>query len=304
MRPTWRQARLAVALLFTCVPLLAKEPPSRPHILGIAQVQIFVTNLPASRDFYSKALNQSHDCNWCEEEPGPGLSVNVFQGIALSLAPSPTPANLIGEIAFATDDLATFRRYLAFHKIAISKPNKPKENYVTVLDPEGHRIAFVERPASVEKLLPTYVPAIRIIHIGFIVHERAAEDHFYKDILGFHVYWHGGMKDSETDWVDMQVPDGTDWIEYMLNVSPDTDQREQRMLNHIALGVENLKAVTEQLRDDRAVSILDEPEIGRDGKSQLNLYDPDRTRVEFMEFKPVQKPCCADYTGRHPGQKR
>ena len=30
-----------------------------------------------------------------------------------------------------------------------------------------------------------------------------------------------------------------------------------------------------------------------DGKWQLNLYDPNLTRAELMEFKPVQKPCCS-----------
>ena len=37
----------------------------------------------------------------------------------------------------------------------------------------------------------------------------------------------------------------------------------------------------------------EQPTIGRDGKWQLNLYDPDLTRVELMEFKPVRKPCCS-----------
>jgi len=27
------------------------------------------------------------------------------------------------------------------------------------------------------------------------------------------------MKDEQDDWVAMQVPDGTDWVEYMLNIS-------------------------------------------------------------------------------------
>jgi hypothetical protein len=35
------------------------------------------------------------------------------------------------------------------------------------------------------------------------------------------------------------------------------------------------------------------PKIGRDGKWQLNLYDPDLTRAELMEPKPVQTPCCS-----------
>jgi len=46
--------------------------------------------------------------------------------------------------------------------------------------------------------------------------------------------------------------------------------------------------------------INEAPKIGRDGKWQLNLYDPDETRVELMEFTPVEKPCCSEYTGPHP----
>jgi hypothetical protein len=37
----------------------------------------------------------------------------------------------------------------------------------------------------------------------------------------------------------------------------------------------------------------EKPKIGRDGKWQLNLYDPNGTRAELMEMKPVEKPCCS-----------
>jgi len=40
--------------------------------------------------------------------------------------------------------------------------------------------------------------------------------------------------------------------------------------------------------------------LGVDGKLQLDLNDPDGTRIEFMEFHPVQKPCCSLFTGRQP----
>jgi hypothetical protein len=43
-------------------------------------------------------------------------------------------------------------------------------------------------------------------------------------------------------------------------------------------------------------------QMGRDGKWQLNLYDPDLSRIELMEFQPVQKPCCAEFTGQHPSE--
>src|SRR5207247_1780093 len=87
----------------------------------------------------------------------------------------------------------------------------------------------------------------RIIHTGFIVHDRTAEDHFYKDILGFHLYWYGGMKPDRTDWVAMQVPDGTDWLEYMLNQPMNPDLRLTGVMNHISLGVKDMKAAQAKL---------------------------------------------------------
>jgi len=42
--------------------------------------------------------------------------------------------------------------------------------------------------------------------------------------------------------------------------------------------------------------------MGRDGKRQLNVFDPDLTRIELMEFKPAEKPCCSDFTAPHPSE--
>jgi hypothetical protein len=86
----------------------------------------------------------------------------------------------------------------------------------------------------------------------------------------------------------------------MLNVPADADHHTLGVMNHIALGVTDIKVVEKQLRKN-GWKPGEEPQIGRDGKWQLNLYDPDDTRVEFMEFKPTEKPCCSEYTGPHPG---
>jgi catechol 2,3-dioxygenase-like lactoylglutathione lyase family enzyme/predicted enzyme related to lactoylglutathione lyase len=302
-----KRSALLFAVILCCSVVAASDAPKRPRILGIARVQILTSDISAARSFYSTVLDHAHDCNWCEGLPGRSFLVNLNQGIALSNASSPAPSDLIEEIAFATDNIAALRRYLAANKIPVSKPNKPDDNYLSLTDPEGHRIGFLQQPGMSaltehqQQSLDTFFPSkLRIIHAGIIVRDRAAEDRFYKDILGFHVYWHGGMKEGEDHWVDMQVPDGTDWIEYMLNVAPNADKHTLGVMNHIALGVEDIKPATERLRDDGVVPILEQPKIGRDGKWQLNLYDPDDTRVEFMEFTPTQKPCCSEYTGPHP----
>lgn len=155
-----------------------------------------------------------------------------------------------------------------------------------------HLISFVQA-AKKPYVRKASDPHTRIIHAGFIVRDRAAEDKFYADILGFHIYWHGGMKDDRTDWIDMQVPHGSDWIEYMLNVSPNADQHLRGIMNHFAIGVPDIEAAAYRIHKN-GMNPSEEPKIDRDGKWQLNLYDPHPTHVvELMEFTPVEKPCCS-----------
>jgi catechol 2,3-dioxygenase-like lactoylglutathione lyase family enzyme len=295
---------LLVVSLSSCISAAGQTEPSRPHIRGIAQVNILATDPNVSAGFYSKTLSLTDDQDQF-------FFLNPLQDIWVLSAPTPTPANLIGEITFSTDDIPALRRYLIFHKIDVIFPPivsaRIRDYYFTVMDPEGHSIGFVQRRKGDERSRQTDSQSssrapqstFRLIHAGLIVHDRAAMDRFYKDILGFHVYWHGGMKDDETNWVDMQVPDGTDWLEYMLNVPPNASHKTLGVMNHIALGVSDIHAAQQQLIKNGWKG-TEQPKIGRDGKWQLNLYDPDDTRVELMEFTPVQKPCCSEYTGPHP----
>jgi hypothetical protein len=52
----------------------------------------------------------------------------------------------------------------------------------------------------------------------------------------------GGMKEGEDNWVDMQVPDGTDWVEYMLKVSDNASHKTLGVMNHLAIGVNDIEA--------------------------------------------------------------
>ena len=296
-----RLAYLFTFLLCCSVPA-ESDTPKRPRILGIAEVRFFSTDIGAARSFYTQFLRAK------EISPN-AFAVDPQQAVALFDAPSPIPSSLLAEVVFETDDLAKLLRYLQAQKIDVT----PKlvsgiwhwdmeglgYSALAVTDPEGHRISFVKRG---KPLVSTARDsnARHIIHAGFVVRDRAAEDKFYKDILGVHVYWHGGMKEGEDNWVDMQVPDGTDWIEYMLKVPDNATHKQLGVMNHIALGVPDIHAAQQQLIKNGWKG-TEEPKIGRDGKWQLNLYDPDETRVELMEFKPTKEPCCSPYTGPHPG---
>jgi catechol 2,3-dioxygenase-like lactoylglutathione lyase family enzyme len=283
------------------LPFAAQVEETRPKITGIAKVRIFAANLDVSREFYKQILGLSSGSAGCLGIPRPCFTVNSHQQIELAQIPGGTPDNLLEEIAFATSDVQQLRRYLVAHGVA-AKPMVKDGNgleHFELLDPEGHPISFVQQAEHFFSPTGDQISA-RIFHAGFIVKDSAVEDRFYRGLLGFRMYWHGGFKDSDVDWEELQVPDGSDWIEYMLNIPARADHRERGIQNHFSLGVPNIRAAFERLRVHGLKPGDDKPEIGRDGKWSFDIYDPDATRVEFMEFKPAQAPCCHAYEAPHP----
>jgi catechol 2,3-dioxygenase-like lactoylglutathione lyase family enzyme len=284
----------------------AADEPARPRILGIAGVTITAPH--DSEGFYTK-LGFANDMIECLGVCLSHFALSSDQELAIldraqfdELTQKPKRNNL-NQITFATADIEGLHSYLAARGIQTSEIFKRgivgANPLFWVVDPELHQIGFVQLKTANHYKQSGKEVSNRLIHAGFVVQERTAMEHFYKDILGFRPYWHGGMKDNQTDWLDMQVPDGSDWIEFMLNVPANADQKLLGVMNHIALGVPDIHAAQKQLLTN-GMKLSEEPKIGRDGKWQLNLYDPDDTRVELMEFTPSQKPCCSDYTGPHP----
>jgi catechol 2,3-dioxygenase-like lactoylglutathione lyase family enzyme len=305
-----KKSALLLACLLLCLSTAAnRKPPKRPRILAIAGVTIFVSDVESARKFYRNLVDPDHTCGYCENVPPQFLYLPSGQRILFEKVPSPPPSNLLADVSFLTEDLEGFKRYLNSKKIDFEQvKQKHTGNLVRLLlqDPEGHHLSITDgyNLANADDLRvglpPAYPPnPIRIIHAGFVVNDRDAINRFYVDLLGFRPYWHGGMKEDKDDWVAMQVPDGTDWVEYMLNISPTADKHTLGVMNHIAIGVPDIHVIQQKL-----IAVgpkpAEEPKIGRDGKWQLNMYDTDQTRTEFMEFKPVEKPCCSEFTGAHP----
>jgi catechol 2,3-dioxygenase-like lactoylglutathione lyase family enzyme len=300
-----KRIALVVAIAALSLPLGAQNPPPRPKITGIDHVRIYVTDIEKSREFYSDILGLPASGGGCAGDSRPCFPVNVtpMQQIEMEKAPSPAPTDWLAEVAFATNDVVQMRRYLLGHGIkvgAISKDSNGARHF-ELRDPEGNPIAFIQRllEAIDYKTSPNQV-STRLFHAGFVVRDAAVEDRFYRSFLGFRMYWHGGFKDTATDWEEIQVPDGGDWIEYMLNIPSPADHKELGVQNHFSLGVTNVKSAFDLLVAHGLKVTDDRPEIGRDGKWSFDIYDPDDTRVELMEFKPVQKPCCHPYEAAHP----
>ncbi len=300
--------RLVLACLLTGVlaqPSAAADAPkpiTRPPIVGVAHIAVNTDDMAAARKFYTGILGFQEPFSLNKDDGGLMLTffkVNDHQYIEVFPELKEPDQDRLNHICFETTDAEQLRAYLASNGVKV--PDKVTSGRTgnlsfEIRDPDNHLIEFVQyMPGSLQsrdfgKDIPDTRASTHIIHVGFTVSDRAAEDHLFKEILGFKEFWHGGMTDDAAEWIDMRVPEGTDWLEYMTNLK-DMNVKKRGVLNHMALGVPSVSAGYD-LVVKRGLDPA-KPKIGRDGKWQLNLYDPNFTRVEMMEPKPVEKPCCS-----------
>jgi len=315
--------RFIVYFLLSSLPLMAQSaattppsgrPPSgRPQITGVSHIAVYATDGLKTADFYQRIVGCDKMADF-EDHPGIRYTFTDTQYVEVMPLPPDVGTDRLDHIAFRTSNAEAMRRYLQGHgvpvpdHINVSKTDS-KVKWLDVKDFEGNKVQFVEdRGDAATVLVDPKLVGHHIIHIGMLIRNRAEADSFYRDVLGFHLYWHGGMDPAKTDWVAMQVPDGTDWLEYMLTSGVSgsgapihISQNSLGVLNHLSVGVPNMAAAVATLKSESRVGPrASGPQIGKDGKWQFNDFDPDGTRLEYMEFTPVQTPCCSPFTGPHP----
>jgi len=89
------------------------------------------------------------------------------------------------------------------------------------------------------------------------------------------------------------VPDGNNWIEYMMWREPPPNARQLGVWHHVCVGTLDIQGVYKTVME-RGYIPPREPNIARDGRWLLQLYDKHNTRTEVMVRKPVEKPCCSE----------
>jgi catechol 2,3-dioxygenase-like lactoylglutathione lyase family enzyme len=301
MRTSYIAGLLPLCLLSLLLAHRSHGSAPRPKITGLAFVRFNVTDLAASRKFYEQTLQLGNHINGCL---GPGslcFRLNSAATLELVEANVADGGSFLQEVGFATGNLDAMHHYLRASGLKVGEIFSAYDDRkrFELTDPENHRIAFVSAPLPGEFFSWSSQVGRHLLHAGFVVHDLADENRFYCALLGFRPYWQGGFQDGGLDWYEIQVPDGSDWIEYMLNIPASAGHAELGVQNHFSLGVKDIRTAASQLRANGLLK-FDGPEIGRDGKWSLDAYDPDGTRIEFMEFTPVQKPCCHPYAASHP----
>jgi catechol 2,3-dioxygenase-like lactoylglutathione lyase family enzyme len=296
-------------LLVTCVVPAASARPVRPPITSVSHLAVYTGDPAKAEAFYVHDLGAVKRPD-PENPAGTRYYVSPLQFVEVLPLPAGAGLNRLDHAAFNVGSAEAMRVYLKAKGVAVPDAvtrAADGSRWFQVKDPEGVHIEFVQPPAQRPEIAPGGL-STHIIHVGFVIHDRKLEDGFYRDILGFRPYWAGGMKDdAPPSWVSQQVPDGTDWLEYMIPTNPELSQAQRGVLNHFSLGVQNMQAAYTKLwNGDRLQGQVDArgqqivPKIGRDAKWQLNLIDPDGTRAEVMEFHAIGKPCCSPFTAKDP----
>ncbi len=287
------------------------DTPVRPKITGISHLAVYAADMKVTDDYYTKTIGLVRQSD-PENPKGVRYAVDSTQFVEVLPLPANAGVNRMDHAAFKTESAEGMRVYLAakgWKTPAKVTGYSDGSKGFRVSDPEGNTIEFVEPPAHPKPVDAATAPGHHVIHVGFLVHSREGEDKFYQGLLGFRPYWYGGMKDDKVDWVSEQTPDSHDWLEYMLTSGPSgtgipatISQNSLGVLDHISIGVTSIPDTARKLAaENRIVGRADKtPKVGRDGKYQLNLYDPDGIRVELMEFKAVEKPCCSQFTADDP----
>jgi lactoylglutathione lyase len=302
---------LAVVTFLAALMPLAAQQPARPKVLGIAHMAIYVKDLAKTRQFYEDFLGFGEPFTLPKKGGEPGVriafvKVNDQQYIEI-FNEADRGEGQLNHISIYTDSAERMRDYLMAHGVQpmgnaakgpVPKGQTGNKNY-NVKDPDGHLVEIVEyQPDSwtaqhAGKDMPATRIADSIMHVGFLVGDLEKSMAFYGGILGFTETWRGGGNPKVLSWVNMRVPDGKDYVEFMLyNQLPPPDGRGTK--NHMSLMVPDAEKALAELKRRAARGLYHPPEgkemviqTGVNRKRQINLYDPDGTRVELMEPNTV-----------------
>ena len=303
----------AAFLAAVAVAATAQNQVSRPKITGISHLAVYTSDPVATEHYYKDIIGAAREPD-PENSDGVRYAVSATQFIEVLPLPPGSGINRLDHTAWNVSSAEGMRKYLwiqGWKTPAMVTRGADGSKWFTVLDPENNKVEFVEPSPHAKAPNAPNVIGTHIIHVGIMVHDRAKEDTFYRAVLDFKPYWFGGMKDDKIDWVSQQVPDGHDWLEYMMTSGPSGSgipatmtQHALGVLDHLSIGVKSVNEGYKVLEAGNRLGGTHDAhtQIGKDGKGQFNLYDPDGIRLELMNFHATEKPCCSPFTAEDPAE--
>ena len=274
--------------------------PPRPQITGVSHVGYFVSDLPKTIAFWHDLLG--FDEYTTLNKPGTDqiriafIKINDHQHIELFTDAPTSPPSMMSHYCFSVSNVEQMRTYLGSTGIDVKPGNGGKtrtgDYAFEVKDPDGTLVEFVQSlPTGTEiedagKFMPPTRVADAIYHVGFLVGNLDKSLAFYEGVLGFTETWRGSSNGQQLSWVNLRVPDGKDYIELMLYDKTPSGFGTKNHVSLVAPDVQKAVAELEARPAYKTYLTYGKPltvQVGKNGKRQVNLYDPDGTRVELME---------------------
>jgi lactoylglutathione lyase len=260
------------------LPLLAQSPADRPGLLGIAHLALGFEEsfaVPGAATSPPRAFVKINDRQWIELIEAPTVREGQLDHVALYTA-----------------DAERMRHYLAGRGVQVPEATATGptgDRTFTVIDPDGHRVEFVEYRADsrTRKDAGAHLPATRIseraLHVGILV-----------------VQWRdpglrGDLAGKRGQFADAQLGQhaGTGWHRLSrvhalrLGARPRPPRHRASFVSAGAGCREGCRRARLPAPRARRNARSIEVRTGINRKRQVNLFDPDGTRVELMEPETV-----------------
>lgn len=289
------------ALLCLFLAAFSITAQKRPRLLGVAHMALYVSDIEKARAFYRDWLGFQEPYSLKKADGSLDLTffkVNEDQYIEIFPGLKPEQDRL-NHISFATDDAEGLRAYLAARGWQVP-PRAEKvrigNTSFNVKDPDGHTLEITQYEPrgwtrrEKGKYLGDARISTRILHVGIIVGDARGSMKFYGDLLGLREFWRGSARNATTvSWINMRLPESDDYIEYMLYTDlPAPTQRGSQ--HHICLEVPDIEKALARLEANPYRKTYTRPleiRVGINRRRQLNLFDPDGSRIELMEPRTV-----------------
>lgn len=282
---------VAAAAIFAS--LASGQAVQRPRILGVAHIALYAHDIEQSRSFYTGMLGFQEP--YSLENPDGSLSaaffkINDHQYVEILPEKEPSTDRLV-HIALETDNAEQLREYLGSRGVQVPDrvtKDRTGNTSFTVTDPDKHTVEFVQYDPDGWSMrengefMNDRRASSHMSHVGIIVYALEPAMKFYRDILDCQEIWRGSSNQKTLSWVNMKVPDGDNWVEFML-YDQFPDLRQLGVLHHIGMeetDVARSAAIFEaspaRKNYTRSVELRGTP------PRQFQVYDSDGSRTEIM----------------------
>lgn len=286
-----KQFAIFLFLLFLQPAYLLAQQVTRPAIWGIAKMTFLVSDFQLARDYYGQFLGFEEAFSYPSDQ-GQIISfkVNDRQFLEFVVDEQAKDKKRMVSVSFETENVEQMRQYLKSQgqhvpeKITIDGAG----NEVFVVDDlSGNQIEFIDLKTnglhrkSKGKFLSENRISKRIHHVGLYARTIRDDDPFYSGILKFkeQVRYPEDRSVSPTILYLGLV----DCIENIEHYSPNDEN-----VSHPCFLVDDMQETIYTLKERKVAETIGKPGIGKGKRWIMNMYNSDKTRVEFTEAHTVR----------------